>query len=216
MDTTSKNWFDFWVKRTKTFNNESAAYISGWIDRSKDKNYKITEEICKKVTKLLELKKGDRVLDVGCGAGVFAQEFFRITGNYVGTDYIKGLIYKAKKEKAEFNFAVAAANRIPFKDKSFDKVVSMGIFHYFPSYAYAKEAVEEMKRVCCAKGKILIFDIPDISKKDAALKAKGETGKELLRHLFYEKDFFQTKTIDQNINHYLNSPFRFNALYEIS
>lgn len=216
MDKASKDWKEFWAKRSKRFTRQPSAYISGWCDRDDSRHDDVTKRVIASVIELLELKKGDRILDIGCGAGVFARELSRVVSAYTGVDYIPDLIAKAKNENPHLDFAVASANRLPFPGRVYNKVLAMSIFQYFPSYLYAREVVSEMKRVCCSKGRVLIFDVPDQEKRAAALEARKESGKEKLTHLFYKRSFFKGKVLSQNIEEYLNSPFRFNVYYDIA
>jgi ubiquinone/menaquinone biosynthesis C-methylase UbiE len=109
----------------------------------------------------LEIKKTDKVLEVGCGAGMIAYYLARDC-DYVGIDYTRSLV--EKHIKLIFNSVlVAEANDIPFKDKYFDKCFCYSVFHYFPDKKYAKKVVSEMMRV--TKDMIFIGDVPQKSNK---------------------------------------------------
>jgi ubiquinone/menaquinone biosynthesis C-methylase UbiE len=73
--------------------------------------------------RVLNLKKGERVLDLACGEGYFARAFAKAGATVVGADIAKELIEKARLQGgAEYH--VALANDLKFaKDKSFDTVV---------------------------------------------------------------------------------------------
>jgi ubiquinone/menaquinone biosynthesis C-methylase UbiE len=72
----------------------------------------------------MELKKGQTVLDLACGQGFFAREFFKQTNNVIGADVSKTLIALAEKNSPRaIAFHVAPVDALPFiKDRSVDKV----------------------------------------------------------------------------------------------
>ena len=61
----------------------------------------------KKIQKILNIKKNDIILDIGCGIGRWAESFSKIVKKYVGIDYIDDFIKIAnlkysKKENVHF------------------------------------------------------------------------------------------------------------------
>jgi|TARA_Y100000310_G_C20680077_1_gene815397 ubiquinone/menaquinone biosynthesis C-methylase UbiE len=100
------------------------------------------EEQLKKINIIIkELKiKNDKLLDVGCGTA-FYHKLFK---NYTGIDNSKGML-----KKSEANVIHAEAENLPFKDKSFDTVISITAIQNFKDPI---KAINEMKRV--AKKKI--------------------------------------------------------------
>ena len=81
-----------------------------------------------------------KVLDVGCGTGLFCKY---VNGLYVGLDISEGMIRKCK-ERCE-NVVIADAEHLPFRDKAFDICVSFTVLQDLPN---PRRAVEEMLRVC--------------------------------------------------------------------
>jgi len=142
------------------------------------------KKVSDNIKEILEIEKTDKILEVGCGAGMLAQY---IECDYVGIDYSKSLV---KKHIKILNnpVLVAEANNIPFKDKYFDKVFAYGIFHYFEDKKYASDVVKELKRVC--KGKIFIGDLPERSHRKEHLLYKRSDFKGVLSEGFYNKDRF--------------------------
>ncbi len=119
------------------------------------------EEQLSKARIILENIKPNKkqyLLDIGCGSGAFLE---LCECKKVGIDTSLGLLKKAK------NFVVQGkAESLPFKDKSFDYVVSITSIHNFDDI---DKAIKEIKRV--AKGKVIISllrktnDFDKISKK---------------------------------------------------
>ena len=121
----------------------------------KDINIK-SEWLAKQIIKILKPKPNERILDVGCGAGATARYIAPLC-KYVGIDYSKSLV-KKHIEILNNTVLVAEANDIPFKDKYFDKSFAFSCFQYFPDKKYARQAIEEMRRV--TKNFIFIADVP--------------------------------------------------------
>lgn len=82
-------------------------------------------------------------LDVGCGAGLVAR---LIQNDYIGIDSSGSLVSKLISCTGKTAIR-AVANNIPFKDQSFDFVICIGVFQYFPDKKYAQEVIHEMQRV---------------------------------------------------------------------
>lgn len=96
----------------------------------------------KKVQELLALTPEETVLDVGCGTGVATKE---LLGKKTGIDPSLSMI-----KQSSFPVVQGRAEKLPFKDKSFDAVVCLTAIHHFSH----NKALLEMKRV--AKHKIAI------------------------------------------------------------
>jgi len=90
-----------------------------------------------------ELKiEDEKVLDVGCGTASYSG-FFK---NYLGIDNSVEMM-----KMANANIVFGKAEDLPFKDNSFDVIISITAIHNFKNI---KKAVGEIKRV--SKGKIAI------------------------------------------------------------
>lgn len=181
------------------------------------------------VKKELDLKEGDFLLEVGCGAGAMLLPLSETGIKVAGVDYSSSLIEVAKIAIPDLIAHGGEADRLPFGSNEFDAVLSHGVFFYFPDYAYAERVLLEMLRVSKEDGKMLIMDVPDFSKKEISERyRRGTLSKDEYErlysehsHLYYDKKWFEdfakrngffVKIFDQNIKEYGNSPFRFNVL----
>lgn len=110
------------------------------------------------------LEPGERVLDVGSGAGtdsLVAAQMVGPDGSVVGIDMTPEMLEKARAGAAELglqnvSFVAGEAEQLPFSEESFDVVISNGVIDLIPD----KEAVfSEIHRVLVPGGRIQIADV---------------------------------------------------------
>jgi arsenite methyltransferase len=110
------------------------------------------------------LVPGERVLDVGCGAGLdalVAAAAVGPDGDVVGVDITPEMIERANEAaasapSARVRFVVAdAAERLPFGDGSFDAVQSNGCLNLSPR---KRELLTEVHRVLRPGGRLALCD----------------------------------------------------------
>lgn len=94
------------------------------------------------------LKPGSKVLDVGCGKGylLYEMQLLEPQLEIYGVDVSEyGLSNMHPDMKGDFRLA-KAQERLPFEDKEFDLVISLGTFHNLHIYEL-EVAVSEVERV---------------------------------------------------------------------
>ena len=92
------------------------------------------------ILSLVKVKPKDSLLDVGCGTGITAIPW---KCKRTGIDPAKKLLAKAH-EKEQINYVLAAAEKIPFPDHSFDIVTSVTAIQNFSDI---KKGLSEIKRI---------------------------------------------------------------------
>jgi len=110
------------------------------------------------------LSAGERVLDLGSGAGtdsLVAAQMVGADGRVTGIDMTAPMLAKARAAAAEMSvanveFVEGEAERLPFSDASFDVVISNGVIDLVPD----KDAVfAELYRVLVPGGRMQIADV---------------------------------------------------------
>jgi arsenite methyltransferase len=110
------------------------------------------------------LSPGERVLDLGSGAGtdsLIAAQMVGPQGDVTGIDMTPEMLAKARAAAAEMGasnaeFVESEAERLPFPDESFDVVISNGVIDLIPD----KDAVfAELFRVLVPGGRIQVADV---------------------------------------------------------
>jgi len=106
----------------------------------------------------LELRPGERVLDVGVGPGFLAAEMARevgADGMVAGIDVSESMLALAKERDANLDLRTGSAGSIPYPDAGFDVAVSTQVLEYV---ADVPAALAELRRVVRPGGRILILD----------------------------------------------------------
>lgn len=110
------------------------------------------------------LRKGSRVLDVGCGNGRLIS-FLEQSGaegmSYTGVDVSEKLLGHAKNLHKDSTlaprFQVASHTSLPCADGAFDIVFSIASLYHVPSDAYRAQAVQECFRVLKPGGVLFLI-----------------------------------------------------------
>ena len=112
----------------------------------------------------------------------------------------------------------------PTKDKIYDLVLAHSVFQYFESLEVAKTVCYKMLEKSARK--VAILDVPNkrLQKESEHARSIAQAGYQTtgeLSHLYYEKQWFgqfakeeniDIKIVDQAVDGYINSKYRFNVI----
>ncbi len=111
-----------------------------------------------------QLQPGERVIDVGCGAGIdslIAAKMVGPSGQVIGVDMTEAMLEMARKSVSEagsgnVEFREGLAESLPVPDGWADVVISNGVLNLVPDKL---AALQEMARVLKPTGRLQIGDI---------------------------------------------------------
>ncbi|MBN1326263.1 class I SAM-dependent methyltransferase [Candidatus Falkowbacteria bacterium] len=164
------------------------------------------------------VKKGNRILDVGCGNGRLYTLLKDKEVNYVGVDNSEEMINQARTrfedQATGILFEQGDILQLYHDDNSFDVIFAIAVLHHIPSKKLRKQALGEVKRVLkpggyfiltvwdiWGQGKYLwpilnnyfrkIFGKSDLDYKDALIPWKAPNGEILVEryvHAFTKRE----------------------------
>src|SRR6201997_1728073 len=121
-------------------------------------------DITAKTIRRMNLRPGERVLDLGCGSGWATRLLARFVGEgpdgfgqVVGLDVSDEMIREARAASKDFDnvlYVWGSAQQIPWEENFFDKVLSVESFYY---YADQDRALMELFRVMAPRARLFIL-----------------------------------------------------------
>lgn len=112
----------------------------------------------RRVVEFASLRKGEKVLEVGCGKGdlsiLMATQGVNVTGIDLSQNLLKNASKRARKLGLDINFKQADITDLPFEDSCFDVVISTLTFHYL-SEEEKELALKEIFRVLKPGGRFV-------------------------------------------------------------
>ncbi len=114
------------------------------------------------------LPQNGKLLDIGCGTGLFVERYSEDGRYVVGLDISKKMIEQARTRCRECDYTVGTGEKIPFNDNTFDAISSLLVFSYVRDpEAMLGEAYRVLKpggaiAICTLGKKLLTRGIPAI------------------------------------------------------
>lgn len=117
--------------------------------------------ILKKIGERKSRDESFRVLDVGCGTGIFAERIRQAfpKATVWGVDLVVGMLSQGNDRWRRHSTSIQAvqgdSERLPFDAETFDYVTCANSFHHYP---HQDRAIAEMRRVLKPGGGLLLID----------------------------------------------------------
>jgi len=113
------------------------------------------ERLIAAFVRLSGLPRGARVVDVGCGSGVFTDLLRQSGFSSTGLDISPKLVALGRTKFPDLEFIEGDAENLPFESESFDGVLLSGVVHHFPD---PRRLAAEVCRVLKPGGRFVAFD----------------------------------------------------------
>jgi ubiquinone/menaquinone biosynthesis C-methylase UbiE len=106
--------------------------------------------------KYLKAIKARQILDIGCNSGTFTRQIYNVfpKSKIYGIDISRKAILYAKRKYKDMSFSVARAEKLPFKNKSFDLVTCFEVLEHVDE---PEKIIKEILRVLRKKGNLIII-----------------------------------------------------------
>lgn len=149
------------MKRSRTVTVQDKAREIAFFDRHAEADeYNVfapetTRDIVDRFVGFCGLRPGDRVLDLGCGSGIFASHLAQRGVVVAGVDLSHRLLARGKQAAPSVGFVTGDAEHLPFASGSFAGVLLSGIIHHLPD---PRQMARETHRVLRPGGRFMAFD----------------------------------------------------------
>jgi ubiquinone/menaquinone biosynthesis C-methylase UbiE len=133
------------------------------------------------ILELVRPCRGERILDVGCGTGVFTGDLLAAGPQVTGLDLSFPMLLQARKKAACFSFCMVRGDmrRLPFVDGSFDKTVSVTAIEFLED---ARGAVAEFFRVTRPGGVVVVASLNSLSPWASRRTSAAKGGHAIFSH----------------------------------
>jgi SAM-dependent methyltransferase len=142
----NNTWSSFWKKPNDAFNRVMKV---------------ATNFFYRELMKRFPLKRGDVVLDYGCGPGFLINNFVDAGIDVTGADINEYFLQQNSEKFPGIEFVLLSdKTRISFT-KRFDYIILLSIVQYFPSLENLDVIMQNLKEHLKPGGKIIIADVLD-------------------------------------------------------
>lgn len=128
---------------------------------------------------ILDLKQPGRLLDVGCGTGIFLDAMRRHGWQVQGVELNEGAA-RYSRDRLGLDVFVGPLEQAYYPDNTFDAVTLWDVLEHLPS---PRLALQTFRRILKPDG-LLVFRVPNAGSLDARLFGRYWAGWDLPRHYF--------------------------------
>jgi ubiquinone/menaquinone biosynthesis C-methylase UbiE len=136
------------------------------------------------VMKHLKPAAGERILDAGCGTGIFTADFLDTGADVVGLELSYPMVARAAGKLSSRRFTPVAGDMtaLPFADESFDKAVSVTAIEFIDD---AESAVAELFRVTKSRGAVIVATLNSLSPWAHRRNEAGKKGHDIFKKIYF-------------------------------
>jgi ubiquinone/menaquinone biosynthesis C-methylase UbiE len=127
---------------------------------------------------------GEKILDVGCGTGIFTLDILDAGPEIMGVDISEPMLRVAAHKARRHPFHVACCDMcaLPFANDSFDKAFSMTALEFVED---AQKAIDELERVVRTGGLIVVTTLNSLSPWAERRLRAAQNGHSLFQKIFF-------------------------------
>jgi len=140
---------------------ESYRKLAGNFDKDQKRDNRNHINKVKSISKFLDIKKGDKVLEIGVGTGIHAKyllENNRVDFSFTGIDLSKDMLEESKKKLKNYKnveLLEMDGEHLRFNHNTFDKIYISGSLHHYDN---PQKGISEILRVLKQGGKFCIME----------------------------------------------------------
>ena len=136
------------------------------------------------VLEMLRPGQGERIMDAGCGSGVFTLDVLTAGAQVVGLELSLPMLLRAGRKLLGHHFHMVRGDMrwLPFDDNAFDKTVSVTAIEFIVE---ATAAIAELFRVTKPGGSIVVSTLNSLSPWAGRRKAKAKKGDSVFEHALF-------------------------------
>ena len=136
------------------------------------------------ILELLKPVPGEVILDAGCGTGIFTHDILSAGSQVTGLDISFPMLRRGREKSGGRSFCpvVGDISNLPFRDGSFDKVVSITAIEFIQD---AQGAVVEFFRVTRKGGVIVVANLNSLSRWAVRRTKKAKKEKSIFHEAMF-------------------------------
>jgi ubiquinone/menaquinone biosynthesis C-methylase UbiE len=143
---------------------------------------------------MLRPSRGERILDAGCGTGVFSRDLVLAGATVAGLELSFPMLVRAGEKLSGTPFLMIQGDMstLPFADHVFDKTVSVTAIEFIKD---ARGAVDELFRVTRPGGLIVVATLNSLSPWATRRRRSGKEG-----HILFQDVVFRSPEDIKNLS----------------